>query len=1458
MLLIGHLHAQVGIPAAQGGFENATSTFAANGWSTAIPGLTRDWRVGTAAGAASGTKAAYLGSATNNNGSNSATYGYFYRDVTVPGGSTNVLLNFKVKVSTIDNGWDYLDVYVTTPAYTPVAGTDVYGSPGYTNVLDYTSPALASFTAQPTVDLTYLAGTTIRLVFEYTSDGITPHANFAVDDVSLNWTTCTGVAPGVDVTSSTACEGGDLFLTGNITSGSATVFSWTGPNGFMSALQNPMISGLDPLLHSGTYTLTAGNGPGTCAGTDNETVTVGWNPTLTLAADPDPACAGGSTTLQAVASPNDPVVASAASGAVNLAIQDNNTTSTNLTLSDGAGSVVAGSTVTVTLNITHTYDADLDIYLDGPGGCGTLELSTDNGGSGDNYTNTVIQTGAGTPITGGSAPFTGTFAPEGNISALATCPVNGTWTLRVADDAGGDTGTLLDWGLSISTNPVGGNYTTVFGGPGLGGTTYFGANDHIAEAVASALAAGTNSFSATVTAPNGCQASASVDVEGNAPLANGEILPAAPLLCTPGALELTANPIGGGGPFTFLWSPGGETTATKTVTTSGSYSCLITDACGGSFMANTNVAASPTPMASATSNSPVCEGHDLMLDGSSDIGSSFSWTGPNGLNETTEDVTLNGATAAAAGEYTFTATAGGCTSAPQMVNVMMDPSPTGVSADATDLEVCPGNVVDLTSTADLPSSSVLSEDFNGGAAGWSQVNNSTGGTPANAAWALFTSPYAPGGSWSGNFSSNDASQFAFSNSDAQGSGATLTETYLLSPAFDLTGYTAATLSFWHYYRDIGTGDNADVDVSTDGGTNWSTIQSWTSTQGTQTGFVNANLSLDVFVGQSSVIIRFHYHAAGWDWGWAIDNVSVTGTPAPLQFSWSSDPFGFSGMGQDQTGVVVATAPIDYIVTVTGSNGCTTSASVSLTLNAPPLPTSIGSYAICDGAAVPIGQGLTATAAPPPAVVNWYDASIGGTLWGTSEIFDPVTAGAVNASVAGIYTFYAANEVDGCEGDRTPAYFFVGNNDLDLAIETDNNGNETSWEITADGLNVAVCSGSGYGNNMAYTESCCLPDGDYVLTFFDSMGDGMSNGGYRLSMANGDRVIDNWEDGVFGSTSSTGRTFHVPLGTDHLVFADCDREDWQPTEFIVASPNAAVSAEWGVGDQTDDGYQFWFSNPDGGYNRLILRNHATSGGYGPAGPTRACHLRLSSMVTLPLPYDVLLNVRVRSLVNGMYSAFGPACRFMMPSTPPSCPTTMLIDNPSNPNYSCGVSRAFGGSDKVYCYPVSGANKYRWSFRNSDEGFLRNIASNNAGLVLNWVTLPLVDGGQYWVLVQASFDNGANYCPFGDSCLVTIDNPAAALHDRTAMLDTEQNINLFPNPNNGDQVYLTMNDLPEGVENVSVEMFDMYGKRVMNITRTADDGLLHTEIDLDATLASGLYLVNVTAGDRTWTRRLLINK
>ena len=108
----------------------------------------------------------------------------------------------------------------------------------------------------------------------------------------------------------------------------------------------------------------------------------------------------------------------------------------------------------VEIDITHTFDADLEITLVSPMGT-TLNLSSDNGGSSNNYTSTVFMDG-NPNITTGSAPFTGTFEAEGGTFAttFAGQSIMGDWKLEVCDDASGDTGTLNDFKITFCQIPV--------------------------------------------------------------------------------------------------------------------------------------------------------------------------------------------------------------------------------------------------------------------------------------------------------------------------------------------------------------------------------------------------------------------------------------------------------------------------------------------------------------------------------------------------------------------------------------------------------------------------------------------------------------------------------------------------------------------------------------------------------------------------------------------------------------------------------------------------------------------------------------------------------------------------------------------------------------------------------------------------------------------------------------------
>lgn len=128
--------------------------------------------------------------------------------------------------------------------------------------------------------------------------------------------------------------------------------------------------------------------------------------------------------------------------------------------------------VNAQINLTHTWNSDLDIYLRGPDGT-LVELSTDNGSSGDNYTNTIFDDEAAIAITAGTSPFAGTYRPEGLLSAFDGRPAAGAWRLEIYDDTSQDTGSLLGWSLHLTTSaaPICNLCAAASSAPGEGGVS---------------------------------------------------------------------------------------------------------------------------------------------------------------------------------------------------------------------------------------------------------------------------------------------------------------------------------------------------------------------------------------------------------------------------------------------------------------------------------------------------------------------------------------------------------------------------------------------------------------------------------------------------------------------------------------------------------------------------------------------------------------------------------------------------------------------------------------------------------------------------------------------------------------------------------------------------------------------------------------------------------------------------
>lgn len=103
----------------------------------------------------------------------------------------------------------------------------------------------------------------------------------------------------------------------------------------------------------------------------------------------------------------------------------------------------------VNLSINHSNDEDLYIWLSRTG-LSITELSTNNGGNGANYTNTTFDDEAEFSITQGTAPFTGSFKPEQELSIYDETQLHGTWKLRVFNNSPSLSGQLVNWCLNFS------------------------------------------------------------------------------------------------------------------------------------------------------------------------------------------------------------------------------------------------------------------------------------------------------------------------------------------------------------------------------------------------------------------------------------------------------------------------------------------------------------------------------------------------------------------------------------------------------------------------------------------------------------------------------------------------------------------------------------------------------------------------------------------------------------------------------------------------------------------------------------------------------------------------------------------------------------------------------------------------------------------------------------------------
>ncbi|MEO5645257.1 MAG: gliding motility-associated C-terminal domain-containing protein [Bacteroidia bacterium] len=578
--------------------------------------------------------------------------------------------------------------------------------------------------------------------------------------------------------------------------------------------------------------------------------------------------------------------------------------------------------------------------------------------------------------TGGTPGYTYAWLPSGGSAATATGLSNGNYTCTITDAAG----CTVTQSVAITQPPVitasasstssgcttntGTATTTASGGNGT--LTYSWAPSGGTNATANNLATGT--YTCTITDANGCTATAIATVTGaGAPAA--ALQSQTDALCSGGNTgTATVNATGGTPGYTYAWSPSGGTNATGTAMGAGNYTCTITDAAGCTTTQSVSITEPGAIAASATSTPAGCNtstGTATAIASGGTGSLTYSWS--------------SGGTAAlepnlAAGIYTVTVTdANGC-----FTTTTANVSSTG--GPLTSVQSA-GNVL-----------------CNGGSTGSGTVS-ATGNGPFTYAWS-------PSGGTAASATGLPAGSYSVSVTDQNGC-VTIQNLTITEPAILVSNPSSTTATCGN--------SNGTADAVASGGTGsytyaWSNSQtsatlsnlsggSYSVTVTDANGCTTTSTVVVANTGAPVVNLQSSSNLLCFGGTTGAATVNATGGSAPYTYAWS--PTG--GTAASASGLSAGS----YTVTVTGSDGCVQTQTVTLTQ---PTAVAVTTNSIPENCGDASGSASAGTSGGSPGYTY---------LWSNADINDTISN-----LTAGAYTV-TVTDANGCTSGSTVTVINTG-------------------------------------------------------------------------------------------------------------------------------------------------------------------------------------------------------------------------------------------------------------------------------------------------------------------------------------------------------------------------------------------------------------------------------------------------
>ncbi|MDQ3046825.1 MAG: SBBP repeat-containing protein [Bacteroidota bacterium] len=164
-------------------------------------------------------------------------------------------------------------------------------------------------------------------------------------------------------------------------------------------------------------------------------------------------------------------------------------------------------------------------------------------------------------------------------------------------------------------------------------------------------------------------------------------------------------------------------------------------------------------------------------------------------------------------------------------------------------------------------------------------------------------------------------------------------------------------------------------------------------------------------------------------------------------------------------------------------------------------------------------------------------------------------------------------------------------------------------------------------------------------------------------------------------------------------------------------------------------------------------------------------------------------------------------------------------------------------------------------NAGEGFIYQWKRNGVDIPGATEDIYMPDeGGDYQVrIVQGScFDWSAIKSIKGILCEESSDSLADVPLKQQSQQSVVQNdslmIRIFPNPNKG--IFTIQLNMPESTDAVLVELVNLVGQVLYSKQISSNKGYIHDQIELDSSIATGVYFLQVTSGNKVEKTRMML--